>query len=105
MTDDKPETKIIAGGRKSGDHFGAVNTPIYRASTMLYPDLAAIKANTQPYTYGRREHPAPKASRRRFPTSKAPPDRQRHLRRPGDRIGDPVGLQRGRSSVDGGQLL
>jgi len=58
MTDDKPETKIIAGGRKSGDHFGAVNTPIYRASTMLYPDLAAIKANTQPYTYGRRGTPS-----------------------------------------------
>src|SRR5678816_1476268 len=61
MTDDKPETKIIAGGRKSGDHFGAVNTPVYRASTILYPDLAAIKANTQPYTYGRRGTPSTKS--------------------------------------------
>ncbi len=38
-------------------HFGAVNTPVYRTSTILYPDLAALEANTQPYTYGRRGTP------------------------------------------------
>ena len=58
MTDDKPETKIVSEGRMSDSHFGAVNTPVYRASTILYPDLAAIKANTQPYTYGRRGTPS-----------------------------------------------
>jgi len=58
MSGDKPETKIIAEGRMSDSHFGAVNTPVYRASTILYPDLAAIKANTQPYTYGRRGTPS-----------------------------------------------
>ena len=42
----------------SAEHFGAVNTPVYRASTILYPDLAAIKANTQRYTYGRRGTPS-----------------------------------------------
>jgi cystathionine beta-lyase len=42
----------------SAEHFGAVNTPVYRASTILYPDLAALKANTQPYTYGRRGTPS-----------------------------------------------
>ena len=48
MTDTpKPETRIIAEGRMSEAHFGAVNTPVYRASTILYPDMAAIKANTQ----------------------------------------------------------
>jgi cystathionine beta-lyase len=55
---DKPETKVIALGRMSTEHFGAVNTPVYRASTILFPDLAALKANTQPYTYGRRGTPS-----------------------------------------------
>jgi cysteine-S-conjugate beta-lyase len=59
MTDtDKPETRLISEGRMSDAHFGAVNTPVYRASTILYPDLAAIKANSQPYTYGRRGTPS-----------------------------------------------
>jgi cysteine-S-conjugate beta-lyase len=59
MTDnnDKPETRAVSEGRMSAEHFGAVNTPVYRASTILYPDLAALKANTQPYTYGRRGTP------------------------------------------------
>jgi cystathionine beta-lyase len=54
---DKPETIAVAAGRMSDAHFGAVNTPVYRASTILYPDLASLKANTQPYTYGRRGTP------------------------------------------------
>jgi cysteine-S-conjugate beta-lyase len=59
MTDtDKPETRLISEGRMSDAHFGAVNTPVYRASTILYPDLAAVKANSQPYTYGRRGTPS-----------------------------------------------
>jgi cysteine-S-conjugate beta-lyase len=62
MTDtDKPETRLISEGRMSDAHFGAVNTPVYRASTILYPDLAAIKANSQPYTYGRRGTPSTKS--------------------------------------------
>jgi cystathionine beta-lyase len=56
--DDKPETRVISEGRMSAEHFGAVNTPVYRASTILFPDMAAIKANTQPYTYGRRGTPS-----------------------------------------------
>jgi cystathionine beta-lyase len=61
MTDDtegKPQTRAISLGRMSAAHFGAVNTPVYRASTILFPDLAALKANTQPYTYGRRGTPS-----------------------------------------------
>jgi cystathionine beta-lyase len=61
MTDDKTETKTSSLGRMSAAHFGAVNTPVYRASTILYPDLAAVKANTQPYTYGRRGTPTTKS--------------------------------------------
>ena len=55
---DKPETKLISEGRMSDEHFGVVNTPVYRASTILYPNLAAIRANKQPYTYGRRGTPS-----------------------------------------------
>jgi cystathionine beta-lyase len=54
---DKPETLATSLGRMSDAHFGAVNTPVYRASTILYPDLGALKANKQPYTYGRRGTP------------------------------------------------
>ncbi len=55
---DKPDTIAVAAGRMSEAHFGAVNTPVYRASTILYPDLATLKANAQPYTYGRRGTPS-----------------------------------------------
>jgi len=55
--EEKPETRAISEGRMSAEHFGAVNTPVYRASTILFPDMAAIKAGTQPYTYGRRGTP------------------------------------------------
>jgi cystathionine beta-lyase len=55
---EKLETKLTSEGRMSAEHFGAVNTPVYRASTILYPDLKALKANRQPYTYGRRGTPS-----------------------------------------------
>jgi cystathionine beta-lyase len=61
MSKDKPDTLAVSQGRMSEEHFGAVNTPVYRASTILYPDLAALKANTQPYTYGRRGTPSTKS--------------------------------------------
>src|SRR5258708_39012922 len=50
---DKPETQLSSAGRKSKEHFGVVNTPVYRASTILYPDVASLDARAQPYTYGR----------------------------------------------------
>lgn len=53
----KPETRITALGRKSGEHHGVVNTPVYRASTILYPDYDAIAHNRGEYTYGRRGTP------------------------------------------------
>lgn len=59
MTDKtlKPETVATHAGRMSETHFGVVNTPVYRASTILYPDLAALEASTAPYSYGRRGTP------------------------------------------------
>ncbi len=64
----------------SDEHFGVVNTPVYRASTILYPDLAALKANKQPYSYGRRGTPTTpqlrgsrwRAGRRRRAPSRCP---------------------------------
>ena len=57
MTDDKPDTIAVSAGRMSEAHFGSVSTPVYRTSTILFPDLAALKALKQPYTYGRRGTP------------------------------------------------
>ena len=57
MSSDKPETKVISSGRMSREHFGAVNTPVYRASTILFPDVASMAPGKQPYTYGRRGTP------------------------------------------------
>jgi cystathionine beta-lyase len=58
VSKDKPDTELVSAGRMSADHFGVINTPVYRASTILYPDLKALKANSQPYTYGRRGTPS-----------------------------------------------
>ncbi|WP_126978911.1 cystathionine beta-lyase [Frigidibacter oleivorans] len=38
------ETRLTHAGRRPADHSGAVNTPVYRASTILFPDLAALEA-------------------------------------------------------------
>ena len=38
-------------------HFGVVNTPVYRASTVLFPDLKTLEGHTQEYQYGRRGTP------------------------------------------------
>jgi cysteine-S-conjugate beta-lyase len=54
---DKPETQLSSAGRKSKEHFGVVNTPVYRASTILYPSVAALEARDMPYTYGRQGNP------------------------------------------------
>ena len=58
---DKPETKLSSLGRKSREHFGVVNTPVYRASTILYPSVAALDAHDMPFTYGRRGNPTLKS--------------------------------------------
>ena len=55
---DKPETVAVSAGRMSEAHFGTVNTPVYRTSTILHRDLASLKAEKKaPYTYGRRGTP------------------------------------------------
>lgn len=58
---DKPETIAVSAGRMSKAHFGVVNTPVYRASTILYPDVATLRSADVPYTYGRRGTPTTKS--------------------------------------------
>jgi len=55
------ETRLVHAGRDPGGHQGAVNPPLYRASTILYPTLAAYeKRNERIYTsYGYGIHGTP----------------------------------------------
>ncbi len=55
------ETILTHEGRWPDDQFGIVNTPVYRASTVLHPDLDALISHNQPYTYGRRGTPSSKS--------------------------------------------
>ena len=40
-------TKLVAEGRDPERYFGVVNPPVFRASTILYPDVAAFEAPRQ----------------------------------------------------------
>jgi cystathionine beta-lyase len=57
MSEEKPDTIAIAAGRMTEAHFGMVNTPVYRASTVLFPDFESLENRTHPYQYGRRGTP------------------------------------------------
>jgi cysteine-S-conjugate beta-lyase len=47
------DTIATHAGRMSREHYGVVNTPVYRASTILYENLAALEAADAPFIYGR----------------------------------------------------
>ena len=47
------DTIATHAGRMSREHFGVVNTPVYRASTILYRDLESVESGDAPYIYGR----------------------------------------------------
>ena len=57
----KKDTKLVEVGRAPSLHAGAVNTPVYRVSTVLFPDVESMSDNSQPYTYGRRGTPTTRA--------------------------------------------
>jgi cystathionine beta-lyase len=40
----KDDTLLVTGGRDPHGHHGAVNPPVYRASTILYPDVETFEA-------------------------------------------------------------
>ncbi|MFV0280941.1 MAG: cystathionine beta-lyase [Rhodoblastus sp.] len=45
-------TRLVHAGRAPFDNHGFVNTPIYRGSTVLYPNVEELYARRQRYTYG-----------------------------------------------------
>lgn len=57
----RKDTKLTQLGRDPAIHAGAVNTPVYRVSTVLFPDIETMETEAQPYTYGRRGTPTTRA--------------------------------------------
>jgi cysteine-S-conjugate beta-lyase len=61
----KIETRLAHAGRSPHDHHGAVNPPVYHASTILQPSLDAWQATGKPgfdgYSYGRNGTPTTRA--------------------------------------------
>ena len=55
------DTVAVHAGRLSREHFGAVNTPVYRASTILYENFEALDAAKAPFIYGRLGTPTSKS--------------------------------------------
>ena len=56
-----PQTQLVTAGREFAEH-GFVNPAIYRASTVLFRDSAALTQEaSQPYTYGREGTPTSRA--------------------------------------------
>ncbi|MGI9406653.1 MAG: cystathionine beta-lyase, partial [Hyphomicrobiaceae bacterium] len=53
----RPATRLAHAGRDPKAQYGFVNTPVYRGSTVLFPDVETLKSGGQPYTYGRRGSP------------------------------------------------
>jgi cysteine-S-conjugate beta-lyase len=49
----KIDTDIVTVGRDPSEQFGYVNPPVYRGSTVLYPDLAHFERRDARYPYGR----------------------------------------------------
>ena len=54
-------TRLAHAGRESSAHHGAVNVPLYRASTLLFPTLKAMRDRARAFTYGRKLTPTTKA--------------------------------------------
>lgn len=55
------DTVAVHAGRMSREHFGAVNTPVYRASTILYDDFESLDAAKATFIYGRLGTPSSKS--------------------------------------------
>jgi cystathionine beta-lyase len=50
-------TRLAHSGNNPHDYFGFVNPPVVHASTVLFPNAAAMAARAQKYTYGTRGTP------------------------------------------------
>jgi cystathionine beta-lyase len=57
----KSATQLVTGGRNPSAHHGFVNTPVYHASTVLFPSAEDYLAHRGRYEYGRRGTPTSEA--------------------------------------------
>lgn len=57
----RSRTRLAHAGRQPFEQYGFINAPIYRGSTVLFPDTAEFYANRQPYTYGTKGTPTQRA--------------------------------------------
>jgi cystathionine beta-lyase len=48
----RPRSRLVHLGRDSAANHGFVNTPAFRGSTVLYPDVETMRTRNQRYTYG-----------------------------------------------------
>lgn len=53
----RERTRLVHAGRDPAEQHGFINTPIYRGSTVLYPDVATLERRAQPYTYATKGTP------------------------------------------------
>ncbi len=54
-------TKLVHAGRDPSEQFGFVNTPIYRGSTVLYPNVDSLNRRDARFAYGTRGTPTTEA--------------------------------------------
>jgi cystathionine beta-lyase len=52
------ETIVTHSGRNPDQHWGYVNTPVYRGSTILFPTLDALESTEPRFDYGRTGNPS-----------------------------------------------
>jgi cystathionine beta-lyase len=55
------ETILTHTGRQTADHFGFVNTPVFRGSTVLFKTIDDLDNHDHPYRYGRTGNPSTRA--------------------------------------------
>jgi cysteine-S-conjugate beta-lyase len=55
------ETELTRLGRKPSAYSGFVNTPLFRGSTVLFPDAETLESRQVEYTYGRPSNPTTRA--------------------------------------------
>ena len=53
----QPATQLVTAGRVPAEQHGFVNTPIYRGSTVLYPNVEKFLKRDARYTYGTKGTP------------------------------------------------
>ena len=53
----KDSTIITHAGQESGEHFGFVNTPVYRGSTVLSETSKEFRERSSRYFYGSKSNP------------------------------------------------